>query len=237
MAPIDRERKMAAVYNKIIQDKRRRHTMQLAVLANVTQRRTYLMKIYNLLLVILHFFEWNREVENMPRRRSVRRLQRNSGWWNLVWETYSEERFKKTFRVTKDTFKFIQDRTYNLLKKQSITEDAIPPECRLGVCLYRLGRGDYYYTLAELSGLGEATICLIVIDVCQILVNTFWEEEISNLFPQNQEELNRAMELMDEEWQFPCAYPAIDGCHIHIRYPPEVRRLLRNSIISKTFIQ
>ncbi len=53
-------------------------------------------------------------------------------------------------------------------------------------------------------------------DVWQILVNNFWKEEISNLFPQHQEELNRAMELMDEEWQFHCAYAAIDGCHIPI---------------------
>ena len=106
------------------------------------------------------------------------------------------------------------------MKKQLITEDAIAPECRLGVCLYRLGRGDYHYTLAELSGLGEATICLLVIEVCQIIVHTFWVDEVSNLFPQNQEELNRAMELMDEEWQFPCAYAAIDGCHIPIRCPP-----------------
>ena len=28
------------------------------------------------------------------------------------------------------------------------------------------------------------------------------------------------MELMDEEWQFPCAYAAIDGCHIPIRCLP-----------------
>ena len=102
------------------------------------------------------------------------------------------------------------------MKKQLITEDAIAPECRLGVSLYRLGRGDYYYTLAELSGLGEATICLLVTEVSQIIAHTFWVEEVSNLFPQNQEELNRAMELMDEEWQFPCTYAAIDGCHIPI---------------------
>ena len=195
--------------------------MQLAMLTNFIQRRTYLIKLYNFLLAVLHFFESNREIENMPRRqRSARRLQRNSGWWKLVWETYSEERFKKTFRLTRETFQFILDRIYHLVKKQSITEDAIPPECRLGVCLYRLGRGDYYYTLAELSGLGEATICLIVIEVCQVMVHTFWMEEVSNLFPQNQEELNKAMELMDEEWQFPCAYAAIDGCHIPIRCPP-----------------
>ena len=64
------------------------------------------------------------------------------------------------------------------------------------VCAFT-GLGDYYYTHAELSGLGEASICLIVIDVHQP-------------FPTKSSRNNNAMELMDEEWQFPCAYAAID---------------------------
>ena len=77
-----------------------------------------------------------------------------------------------------------------------------------------------YYTIAEMAGLGEARICLIVIEVCQVIVNVFWEEEVLSLFPTNNEEVRKAMELMDEEWQFPCAYWAIDGCHISIPCPP-----------------
>ena len=169
---MDKRRKIL-LCTKILENRRRRHATQFAVLTNIIQRRIYLMKLYKLLLAVLYFFEWNREIENIPRPRSARRFQRNEGWWKLVWETYSEDRFKKLFRVTKNTFLFILDRIYNVLKKESIKEDAIPPECRLGVCLYRLGRGDYYYTIAEMAGLGEATICLIVIEVCQVIVNVF----------------------------------------------------------------
>lgn len=40
-------------------------------------------------------------------RRSCKRFVRNTGWWNLVWNTYDESRFKKTFRVSRSTFLYI----------------------------------------------------------------------------------------------------------------------------------
>ena len=40
--------------------------------------------------------------------RSRRHLPRNNnGWWDMVWNMYTDERFKKTFRVSKSTFNFI----------------------------------------------------------------------------------------------------------------------------------
>ena len=36
--------------------------------------------------------------------RSCRRLTRNDGWWHLVWTSYSDRRFKQTFRVSRGTF-------------------------------------------------------------------------------------------------------------------------------------
>ena len=46
--------------------------------------------------------------------------------------------------------------------KDATTEEPISPECRRAICLYRLARGNYYYTLSEMSGLGTATIQGIV---------------------------------------------------------------------------
>ena len=80
----------------------------------------------------------------------------------MVWNTYSPDRFKKTFRVSRETFEYLLNRIRTLLERQSITEDVISPEFRLAVCLYRLGRGDYYYTISELTGLGTSTVCEIV---------------------------------------------------------------------------
>ena len=92
------------------------------------------------------------------------------------------------------------------MEKQSVTEDAVPPEFRSGVCLYRLGRGNYYYTISELTGLGVSTVCEVVIEVSQAIVENLWDNEVASHFPQNANELRRKMEEMDEEWQFTCAF-------------------------------
>ena len=76
--------------------------------------------------------------------RSCRRLTRNGGWWHLVWTSYSDRRFKQTFRVSRGTFQYIL--------KQVVTEEPVSPECRLAICLYRLGRADYLSTIAEMTG-------------------------------------------------------------------------------------
>lgn len=44
------------------------------------------------------------------------------------------------------------------LERQLVSEDPISPEYRLGICLYRLGRGDYYYTISQMTGFGVSTV-------------------------------------------------------------------------------
>ena len=90
----------------------------------------------------------------------------------------------------------------------------------MAICLYRLGRGDYLYTIAELAGIGESTTCGIVVKVCQLIVEVLWEETVSTLWPDNEEKMMDLMKCMDTEWQFTYAYAAIDGSHIPIRCPP-----------------
>ena len=88
----------------------------------------------------------------VPRRQSCRRLVRNTGWWENVWNNYSEAQFKKTLRISRATFRYILDCIEPILARQTLTEDPISPDERLAICLYRLGRGDYYYTIAEMVG-------------------------------------------------------------------------------------
>ena len=49
---------------------------------------------------------------------------------------------------------FILNRIAPFLIPQTVTEEPITPALRLAICLYRLGRGDYLYTISEMSGLG-----------------------------------------------------------------------------------
>ena len=91
--------------------------------------------------------------------RSCRHLPRNSnGWWEMVWNPCTDERFKKTFRISKNTFNFILSGIQSDLESQTINEDSITPECRLAICIYQLGRDDYYYTIMEMPGLGASTV-------------------------------------------------------------------------------
>ena len=108
-----------------------------------------------------------------PVSRSCRRLTRNIGWWENTWNNYSEARFKKTFRVSRSTFRYILNRIGPFLAIETVTEDPVSPELRLALCLYRLGRGYYFYTIAEMAGLGLSTVCSIVNEVCQVLVYLF----------------------------------------------------------------
>ena len=102
--------------------------------------------------------------------RSCRRLERNNGWFSTVWSRYSTKRFKKTFRVSRETFGFILSRIRHVLERDTINEEPISPECRLAICLYRLSRGDYYYTIAEMTGLGVSTVCTICKEVTRAMV-------------------------------------------------------------------
>ena len=101
-----------------------------------------------------------------------------------------------------------------------MTEEQIPPEERLGICLPLLGRGGYYYTIAEMVGRGVATVSSILLEVCQVLVEYLWTERISSNMPKSQEDLERKILDMEELWQFPCCWVALNGCHVPIKCPP-----------------
>ena len=78
------------------------------------------------------------------------------------------------------------------------------PALRLAICLYRLGRGDYFYTISEMSGLGIYTVSSICQEVRQVLVDHLWNETVSTHMPQKEEEFKRKIPYMEEFGQFPC---------------------------------
>ena len=51
------------------------------------------------------------------------------------------------------------------LQKETVSEEPVSPECRLAICLYRLGRDDYIYTTAEMVDLGQSTVATIINEV------------------------------------------------------------------------
>ncbi|CAB3997762.1 Hypothetical predicted protein [Paramuricea clavata] len=194
----------------------RQNRQRRAVVALIyaTWRRRVMMYTCLTTLLILA------SVDTTPvRQRCCRRFERNNGWWALVWNQYSDKRFTKTFRVSRPTFTFILDRIRHAIQHKTVNEEPISPECRLGICLYRLARGDYYYTIAEMVGLGVATVCLIVKEVTEAIIANLWNLSVEQHMPRTKEDFEGKILDMEELWQFPFCWAAIDGCHIPIKCP------------------
>ena len=152
--------------------------MQQKILFLLTVRRMLLLEFFFLSALLI-------SSEKTTADRSCRRLPRNKGWFEEVWNTYTDQRFKKTFRVSKATFNLILGRIQHDLQRDTVTEDPISPAFRLAVCLYRLARGDYHYTIAEMTGLGTSTVCGIVSDVAKVIINNLWNEQVDQHFPKD----------------------------------------------------
>ena len=216
---IHRQKKIL-FFKSLAAARRRRQLLQRAILLLMNEKRSRLLKSLFVLQLLLVALRHALATLPGPRVRSCRRVVRNSGWWNLVWSTYSEKRFKKTFRVSRQTFRLIRELIKTDISKATLTEDPVSSELRLAICLYRLSRGDYYHTIAELIGIGEATVCCVVREVANAIVENLWIRYVDGHFPTNSNVLHQKIREMEQEWQVPYAYEAIDGCHIPLKCPP-----------------
>ena len=115
---------------------------------------------------------------------------------------------------------FLLGHIRNLIEKNTITEEPISLEGRLAICLYRLARGDYYFTIAEMAGIGERTVGYIVNEVTTAIVECLWEDTVKKHMPKSEDEFRSKILDMEEAWQFPCCWSAVDGCHIPIKCHP-----------------
>ena len=150
-----------------IKEGRRRPLQMRLALSNLVARRKRFLNLTCLLSLLIS----QRNI-TVPRPvRSCRQLKRNTGWWEKVRNTFSDARFRKTFRVSRETFNFILNRIAPSLVRETVTEEPITSAMRLAICLYTLGIGDYLYTISEMSGLGVSTVSSICQEVCQVLVD------------------------------------------------------------------
>ena len=187
----------------------------LSAVLHCTSRRKMILAS---LLLMIQVLSADKNIVR-PIARSCRRLPRTEGWWLRAWNQYDDKRFKKNFRITKATFAFILDAIRSDLERETVNEIPISPEARLPVCLYRLGRGDYLSTLAELNGMGTSTVCTIVVEVCKSIVKHLWQPFVSAHFPLSPNGIEEITNSFKPKWQFPCCFGAVDGCHIPIKFP------------------
>ena len=85
-------------------EKRRRNV--LIHIINAIKRRNQCVQT---ILQLINEFQLMNASPN-ARIRSCRRLPRNKGWWETVSRQYCDKRFKKKFRVSKETFYFLVEK-------------------------------------------------------------------------------------------------------------------------------
>ena len=216
MAPNSNNVNKFVLFESILYQARQRRQKIESALHVLINRRQQILKVSLIAALLLS----GRNSRTVPTLRSCRRLQRNFGWWNLVWETYSDPRFKKAFRVSRKTFTFILNRIRLVLERKNVVEEPVEPALRLAIRLYRLGRGTNYHTISEQCGLGVSTCATITMEVSEAIVEVLWEESVNKYMPHSDKELRNEVIDMEEMWQFPCCWSAIDGCHIPLKCPP-----------------
>ena len=65
----------------------------------------------------------------------------------------------------------------------------------------------------------RSTVGVVVSEVAEAIVDNLWEEHVSKHYPENEQQFKEKMLDMEERWQFPCCWAAIDGCHIPLKCP------------------
>ena len=89
---------------KLQRDKwRKKHVRMLRILHIFTQRRRNIMRNLLALHSITASLDQIRHATRERKTRSARRI-RNGGWWRMVLQEFDEERFIKTFRLSRNTF-------------------------------------------------------------------------------------------------------------------------------------
>lgn len=119
------------------------------------------------------------------------------------------------FQVSKATFAYILEAIRPGIAKDDLVGYTIPPETRLAVCLLRLGRGMYFYPIAEMFGIGETTAQNIYNETIRVITDNLFSRHVTALLPHNAADIEALQNHMD----FPFAFGAIDGCHLRLQCP------------------
>jgi len=121
MAPMNRTRTQMLV-KMIAQSRRRRRFWENGIFVAIHERNLMIKALFLATILLISNNESRRCAS-----RIARRLPRNTGWWQTVWNTYSEKRFKQTFRVSRKTFNFILSRIHHKLERQTLCEEPVSP--------------------------------------------------------------------------------------------------------------
>ena len=104
--------------------------------------------------------------------RSIWSHERSSIWWDrIVNQSFNKRDWLENFRMSRGPFLYLCSEFKSSLEKRvTVMRRATPLEQRVTIALWRLATNGDYRTIAHLFGVSRASVCLIVWDVCDAIV-------------------------------------------------------------------
>ena len=70
-----------------------------------------------------------------------------------------------------------------------------------------------------MTGFGSSTVSTIVLEVAKAIIDCLWDQHVTRHMSNSETELCKKISEIEESWQFPCCWSAVDGCHKPIKCP------------------
>ena len=115
---------------------------------------------------------------------------------------------------------------HRITKQDMWSRPALAPGLRLAITLRYLAAGDSYKSLMYGFRVAHNTICLLVREVCEAIIQEYAAEVLT--CPTTPEEWLAIADKFAARWQMPHALGAIDGKHIAVRCPKQGGSLYYN---------
>ena len=125
-------------------------------------------------------------------------------------QTFTEEDWIENFRLSRATFHMLCEKVRPFLKRQNT-------QFRQCICVE-------HRTIGHLFGVARCTVCVIVHETCNVIVDLLLEEYIQ--FPRGAD-LARVVEGFKTNFNMIQCAGAIDGSHIPVSPPSMNHRLLQ----------
>lgn len=150
-------------------------------------------------------------------RRPVWVLHRSpdQNMWAVA-QGFDDEEWKAQFRISRATFSYlVEEIGPSIRRKRTNFRKPIEPNRRLAIALWWFSRSGEYRSIADIFGVGVATVCIVVRQVTTALLDRMYERYVS--LPSG-ERLEETVQAFQDRCYPQCA-GAIGGTHIPISAP------------------
>ena len=106
-------------------------------------------------------------------------MTRSSDFSANILRTWDDNQWKSNFRMNKLTFCYLCNELRGHLQRSFVVREPLSVETRISITLWRLGTNIDYRSLAHLFGVGTSSVCVVVHEVCNAIVDCLLEKYIT----------------------------------------------------------